>query len=457
MATVSSFGAAGEVTGSMHLVDVNGLRILVDCGLFQGEGEERNHDPFPFDPSSVDVLILTHAHLDHIGRVPLLYKHGFAGTLVATAATFAIAREMLVDSANVMQANARARQRQEGIACEPLYGEDDVVLVLRMPHVTLPYHKPHQLARHVTATLFRAGHILGSAMVELSFQEGERTKRLVFSGDIGRPRRTLIPGTEPLRDADAVFVEATYGDREHPLPEKATFDLEAALRETIDRRGIAMIPAFALSRTQELIYLLSLMDARERLNSPVYVDTPLGIRLTALYPRFSSELKNEVNEHFSVRGGPFSFPGLHLLRSPDESMALNRLDGPAVIIAGAGMCDGGRIGHHFRFHAGNRDNSILFVGYQVPGTKGRRIVDGERVVPFHGEDVRFRARIITIDGFSAHGGAGEITRWLAGFDRLEQVHLIHGEPDALAAMRTRLRDQLGHRAHIVRPKEHIYV
>ncbi|MFV8834112.1 MBL fold metallo-hydrolase RNA specificity domain-containing protein [Aquisalimonas sp. APHAB1-3] len=457
MATVSSFGAAGEVTGSMHLADINGLRVLIDCGLFQGEGEARNHDPFPFDPRSVDVLILTHAHLDHIGRVPLLYKHGFSGTLITTPATYAIAREMLADSANVLQAEARARRQKEGTASEPLYDADDVARVLRMPNRLLPYHVAEQLMAGVRVTLYRAGHILGSAMVELTFQESAQTKRLVFSGDIGRPQRTLIPGTEALRDADTVFVEATYGDRENPPLEQAVADLESALRETTDRGGIALTPAFALSRTQELIYLLSLMEARGTLEVPVYVDTPLGIRLTALYPRFDNELKPEVNTHFATREAPFRFPGLQLLQTPDESMALNRLDEPAIIIAGAGMCEGGRIGHHFRFHAGNPDNSVVFVGYQVPGTKGRRIVDGEPVVPFHGADVHFRARIIAINGLSAHGDAAEITRWIGGFDRLGQIHLIHGEPDALAAMRRRLREELGHRAHIVVPKEHIHV
>lgn len=454
MATVTSYGAAQTVTGSCHLVKIGSIRILIDCGMFQGNGNEgRNYDPFEFNPSKVDYLILTHAHLDHIGRVPKLIKDGFNGRIIATKATRDIAKIMLLDSANILleeyktiRRKARRRGEEESVL-EPLYTKDDVKEVFGKKWCTLEYFEEHKLKQHVRVSFGNAGHIMGSAFVMLDYNEENKYKRIVFSGDLGSPNRLIIDNPDNVGEADFLFIESTYGDRKHKPLEQSVEEFKEAVVSTLRQNGNVIIPSFALERTQEILWLLHEMHNKGELpKCRIFLDSPLAIKATKLYNSYPIHLSDELQYS---SGDPFSFAWLEPTTTREQSVAINKVKERSIIIAGSGMCNGGRIMHHLKHRLWNPRNAIVFVGYQVRGTLGRSIVDGEKLIKIYGEDIIAKAKIYTINGFSAHADQSELIEWMRPIDGLKNVRLIHGETDKMEIFAKAIKDELGYEADIM--------
>lgn len=454
MATVTSYGAAQTVTGSCHLVKIGSIRILIDCGMFQGNGNERrNYDPFEFDPSKVDYLILTHAHLDHIGRVPKLIKDGFNGRIIATKATRDIAKIMLLDSANILleeyktiRRKARRRGEEESVL-EPLYTKDDVKDVFGKKWCTLDYFEERKLKQHVRVSFGNAGHIMGSAFVMLDYNEDNKYKRMVFSGDLGSPERLIIDNPDNISEADFLFIESTYGDRKHKPLEQSIGEFKEAVVSTLRQNGNVIIPSFALERTQEILWLLHEMHNKGELpKCRIFLDSPLAIKATKLYNSYPIHLSDELQYS---SGDPFSFAWLEPTTTREQSVAINKVKERSIIIAGSGMCNGGRIMHHLKHRLWNPKNAIVFVGYQVRGTLGRSIVDGEKLIKIYGEDIIAKAKIYTINGFSAHADQSEMIEWIRPIDGLKKVCLIHGETDKMEVFAKAIKDELGYEADIM--------
>ena len=451
MVTVTSYGAAQTVTGSCHLLKIGSIRILIDCGMFQGSGgANKNYEPFEFDPSKIHYLILTHAHLDHIGRVPKLIKDGFNGKIIATKATKDIAKIMLLDSASILQEEyktirkkARRRGEDENIQ-EPLYKKEDVKDVFAKKWLTLEYFVEHKLKQHVRVSFGNAGHILGSAFVMIDYQDESKYKRVIFSGDIGSPQRLVIDSPDNVDRADTLFIESTYGDRRHKPLEESIEEFKEAVISTLKQNGNVIIPSFALERTQEILWLLHEMhDGGVLPKCKIFLDSPLAIKATKLYNRYPVHLRDEV-QYSSVNGkDPFSFAWLEKSISRDQSMAINKVKERCIIIAGSGMCNGGRIMHHLKHRLWNPKNAIVFVGYQVKGTLGRSIVDGEKFVKIYGEDVVAKAKVYTINGFSAHADQSELIEWIRPIEGIEDICLIHGEIDKMEVFANAIKSELG--------------
>jgi metallo-beta-lactamase family protein len=426
-------GAAGGVTGSCHLVEAGGRRILVDCGMFQGRRElhEDNAADFGFDPAGVHVLLLTHAHLDHCGRIPLLVKRGFSGEIVATAATRDLTRLILLDSAHLHEEEARRRRHHgaEGAARAPLYDTIDALDAMERFGRVAAYGRTVDLGHGARATFFEAGHILGSASILLEVSEEGRHRRILFSGDIGPLERPLLNPPAPPAGADVVVMESTYGDRDHRDLQSSVDEFHAAIRAADARGGNVIIPTFALERAQELLFYL-----REGAQSGaipkglrVFLDSPMAISATRIFGRHPEAMKPGITA--MIRGGtdPFRLPNLHMTREASESMALNRIRSGAVIMAGSGMCTGGRVRHHLRHNLAHRDCSVIFVGFAARGTLARIIVDGAKTVTLFGDEVPVRAHVHTINGFSAHAGQGDLVDWHRRTGTPEITFLVHGE------------------------------
>jgi metallo-beta-lactamase family protein len=425
------------VTGSCHLFECAGLRILVDCGLYQGgrELEEENAQPFGFDASRIDLLLLTHAHLDHCGRLPLLVKRGFRGEIVATPATRDLAEIVLLDSAHLQEEEAEHRHRRtrhrDEPPPEPLYGSSDATSTLERFGRTAGYGVPIRLGDGVTARFTDAGHILGSASVVLDVREGATVRRIVFSGDVGSSGHPFVADPAPPPEADYVVMETTYGDRDHRGLAESVEELWAAVAETLARGGNVIIPTFALERAQEILFFLRQGIERGRLPSwlPVYLDSPMAISATEIMRRHPECYGNEARRVLAGGADPFAQPGLRLLRDASESIALARMVGGAVILAGSGMCTGGRVRHHLQHNLWRQQSSVVFVGYAGRGTLARRIIDGADTVEIFGEPVKVRARVYTINGFSAHAGQRDLLAWLAPTGRPRTTFLVHGDPE----------------------------
>jgi metallo-beta-lactamase family protein len=446
---ITFYGAAQTVTGSQHLISVNGKQILLDCGLFQGRRAEtyaRNHR-FAFEPGQVDAVLLSHAHIDHCGNLPNLVKQGFAGPVYGTPATSHLTDLLTQDSGHIHESDAAylnkklARRGQPLI--QPLYTIKDARKA--SGHlVDQAYDRPFTVAPGITATFVEAGHILGSAAVVLDLEEDGRKVRLMFSGDIGRRGLPILRDPVLPRDIDNLIMECTYGDTSHDPPETAYHALRAVLRRTFDRGGKVIIPAFAVGRTQTLVYdLHQMIDRGEISRVPVFVDSPLAINVTDVFQRHLDCFDEEAQAFMrrDPHGQALGFDLLNYTRSVEESKAINYRKGPLVIISASGMAETGRILHHLRNNLADRRNTILITSWMAPHTLGRRLAEGQSSVKIFGQKHRVRSEVVSIDGLSAHAGEEFLVQYaLAASRTARSIYLVHGEPDAAAALRHKLSD-----------------
>ncbi|MDH3994531.1 MAG: MBL fold metallo-hydrolase [Gammaproteobacteria bacterium] len=448
MATITFHGAAQEVTGSCHLLEGPGIgRVLLDCGMHQGgDAVERIQDEeFPFDPASIDAVVLSHAHLDHSGMLPRLYHEGFTGPVICTSATAELLDIMLNDSVGLYlrdleRTNIRNARRGRP-ELEPIYTKDDVEAVLKQCEGHR-YGESFSLGESASVCFHDAGHILGSAIVEITVREQGQEKTLVFSGDLGKQDSVLMNEPASLQQADVLLVESTYGDREHRGEQDTVIQLRDVLCETWRVGGSVMIPAFAVGRTQDLLFHLGCLHHQGELdNWEIFLDSPMAIAVTRVYDRWLKLLDgDDVRQLSDVQKTSLEkfLPTLNLTSSTEESMAINRIKGGAIIIAGSGMCTGGRIRHHFKQRIWDSRNTIVFTGYQARGTLGRVLVDGARNIKLFNEQYVVKARIETLGGLSAHAGQAELLAWIAGFQPPPRTLLVHGEPRAQDALGDKL-------------------
>ena len=439
-------GAAREVTGSCHIVRTGGRTILLDCGLFQGrraESAEKNrHLPVPVE--EIDAVVLCHAHIDHAGRLPLLAKHGYDKTVWCTAATRDLAAIMLADSAHIQESDANFLSRRHKEAVEPLYDMDDAKRIVDCM-IGVPYHKAVDVLPGVRATFFDAGHILGSASVLLEVTEDGKTKRLVFSGDIGRAGLAIIRDPQPPPQADVVIMESTYGNRDHESVAGAKEHLARIVRETAARGGRVLIPAFAVGRTQELVYdLHELVRAGEIPRIPIYIDSPLATNATSVFESHP-EVFDRTEDLVRAVDHLFHFDLVTYTRDVEESKRLNTLHGPMIIIAASGMVESGRILHHLVHGATEPRNTILVVGFMAEHTLGRRIVEKRPMIRVFGDEIPLRANVEILNGYSAHADRTGLLHWLDAVKQsspsLGHVYLVHGEPEAQDAFQAQLAER----------------
>jgi metallo-beta-lactamase family protein len=453
---ITFHGAAGTVTGSQHLIEVNDHRILLDCGLFQGkrkEAFERNRQFPEYDPKSIDVLILSHAHIDHSGNIPSLVKKGFEGDIICTPATRDLCAMMLADSAHIQERDVefvnRKRKKQGKNPFEPLYTQEDAITAMNY-FMGMPYGRQRQILPGVYLTLVDAGHMLGSASIILDIEHREAKKdvRVVFSGDIGREGIPIIRDPEPITDGtDILIMESTYGSRLHePYPD-AEKALEKIVNDTHRRGGCLLIPAFAVGRTQQLVYNLhQLYNRRDIPKMPIYVDSPLATNVTQVFRLHPETYDEEIRQFLMTDkdSNPFGFDMLTYTRSVEESKELNFLREPAIIISASGMMEAGRILHHLRNRIENPDCTILIVGWQAPNTLGRRIMEGNETVRIFGEEFHPRAQVQALHGFSGHADRNELLAWAGAMTKKpRRTFLVHGEPDSSEALAQALKSDIG--------------
>jgi metallo-beta-lactamase family protein len=451
---ISFLGACGTVTGSMYLITTDKKRkILVDSGVFQGEWEDLNHSSFPFDPYEIDYVILTHAHLDHIGRLPKLVKEGFEGKILGTPATLDLARIILMDAAKLQSEEfetQKKRNDRKGIETpEPLYTLEDAIATMSYFKPISGYDKEIEILEGVTITWRDAGHILGSAFLEMTI-DGHK---VVFSGDLGNRNKPIIrdPESIKMKDAELIVVESTYGSRLHKSIEESKEEFLNALKETLPK-GNVVIPSFAIERAQDLLYYIREFKEEGLLSKDVkvFLDSPLAISATNIFRAHKECFDDEARELLKQKRDLFSFPNLFFTRSKEASMEINNIKSGAIIIAGSGMCTGGRIKHHLKHNLWREECAVLFVGYQAAGTLGRRIVDGEKEVEIYGETVKVNSKIYTINGFSAHADQQEILDWVSPVDKNTKVVITHGEEVERDALAEKLKE-LGFN-EILKPK-----
>jgi metallo-beta-lactamase family protein len=447
MATLTFLGAAGTVTGSRYLLEAGGERLMIDCGLFQGEKELRlrNWSPFPVDPSTIQWLVLTHAHLDHTGYIPRLINEGFRGQVLATQATVDLAHLLLPDSGHLQEEDAAYANKKHFSKHEPalaLYTYEDAVKSLDFFRA-VDESKSVEVSSHFVLRFFPAGHILGARSIEVAVRENGTVRKVLFSGDLGRYRQLIIREPAAPNAADYLLVESTYGDRLHP-----TDDFRARLvsiaESTAARGGSVVIPAFAVGRTQELLYVFRELIAQGKMHSlPIYVDSPMAIDTTDLYRRHREDHNLEMDKLEAQGIKPFSPPDVHFARSVEESKALNDSRFPTIIISASGMATGGRVVHHLARCLPDDRNTILFVGFQAAGTRGQTIQSGARTVKMYGEQVPICAQIEYMENLSGHADYGEILRWLGELPKApNKTFLVHGEPRAGQALKEKIAQQL---------------
>ena len=441
MATLTFLGAARTVTGSKYLLDVDGQRILIDCGLFQGlkELRLRNWGPLPVPPETIDAVVLTHAHIDHSGWLPRLVGQGFNGPIYSTGGTFDLCKLVLPDAAHLQEEDAKFANRRgysKHHPALPLYTEEDAAEALTRFRIA-PYGKKIEVVKGIEIEFINAGHLLGSSYV-LVTRTDKSGGRILFGGDLGRYARPILPDPSPGVDADVLLIESTYGDRIHPDEDDGE-RLAQIIKDTMARRGKVIVPAFAIGRVEELLYWLFRLEDEQRLDKvPIYVDSPMALKGIAYYDARTDELDKEI---VAMRR---KLPRFTAVNSGLESKALVERDQPAVIIASSGMATGGRVVHHLFAGLPDPRNTVLFVGFQAAGTRGRQLVDGAQHVKIFGQHVPVHARIEKIDGMSSHADAGEIVRWLRTFPRAPKTtYLVHGEIIAQDALKLRITKELG--------------
>jgi metallo-beta-lactamase family protein len=441
-------GAAGEVTGSCALAESGGLRFLVDCGMFQGgpEARAKNRAPFPFDPRALDFVLLTHAHIDHSGLLPRLVAEGYRGPVYATPATCDLLQVMLMDSAHIQEKEAEwsreAHSRANGNG-EPLYNAAQAQQALKQLRA-VAYDREVMPAAGVRCLYRDAGHILGSAIIEMWATAAGTTRKIVFSGDIGSPARPIVRDPTPISDADVLVVESTYGNRLHRSMADTLAELEHAINDTLERkRGNIIVPAFAVGRTQDLLYLLSDMHRRGRIpDLDVYVDSPMAMKATEITLRHSQILDKETATLIAHLRQGGKGPRIHFVQDVEESIGLQRIERGAVIISASGMCEAGRIKHHLKHNLDRKESTILITGFQAAGTLGRRLVDGAREVRIFGIPIPVRADIYTINGLSAHADQAGLLGWLRHFKRAPDTYVVHGEQDTAELFAGAIRQEL---------------
>lgn len=457
MIKLYSLGAAGEVTGSKHILQVNNHAVMIDCGAFQGKrqiSDDKNRNfasssTDGFDPATLDAVVLTHGHYDHCGLLPVLAKRGYHGNIYATPATRDIANLVMMDSARIQARDAeflakQANKKGEKFSWKPLFSEDDVVKTANQI-ISVSYNREIYIAPNIALEFFDAGHILGSAFALLTVTDGERVMRILFTGDIGRKEKPIIrnPATS-FPAPDYIVLESTYGDRKHEDRDIAIKKLERLIKESCQKRGKIIIPSFAIERAQELVFYLHILTDKRRIPVvPIYVDSPMAANATSVFRVHPECYDESVNEAFlRHHKNPFGFNSLMFTTSVEESKALNKKDGPMIIISADGMCEAGRVQYHLAADIGDERNTVLIVGYMAENTLGRKIRDGAKEVHILGETYQVRARVETLNAFSAHADYTEMTKWLQDSDtsNLKSIFLVHGEPDAQSAFVAHLHE-----------------
>jgi metallo-beta-lactamase family protein len=442
MAKITFLGAAGTVTGSKYLLEAGGKRLLVDCGLFEGSRQlkQRNWEPLPIDPASIDWVLLTHAHIDHTGYLPRLVRNGFRGPIYSNAATRELCELLLPDSAHLQEEDARYAAKKNYSSHKPplpLYTVEESQAALRQFR-QIPYHDPFTISPEFSVLPHDAGHILGATWLELTIAENGKQTLVVFSGDIGRYDQPILRDPEPPTRADFLLCESTYGDRDHPTG-SVLDELAEVINRTAKRGGAVVIPAFAVDRTQLLLYYIHQLRLQQKIpNLPIYLDSPMAINITTMYVKHAADhdlKKQDIPD-------PFNVGEVHMTRTVEESKKINDVVSPCIIISASGMITGGRILHHLARRLPDSRSTVLLVGFQAEGSGGRALLDGAKYLRIHGEQVPVRAQVVEIGQLSAHAGKSELIRWLSGFQAPpRQTFLVHGEPSGLNGLRDAIASQ----------------
>ncbi len=445
-------GGARNVTGSRHVLEIDDVRIMVDCGLYQERDlRDRNWDPCPVDPGSIDAVLLTHAHLDHIGWLPKLVKDGFRGKVYCTAATAELSEIVLFDSAHLQKEDAefkKKRHKREGregkFPVEPLYLAEHVEDAIKL-FVPCDYESPIQIKQGIEAYFYDAGHILGAAMIKIHINRNGKKCTVLFSGDIGRVNRPIIEDPTFFDEADYVVMESTYGDRIHEDKDNSREMLMKVINETVAAGGNIVVPSFSIERSQDLLYYINELIHKDKIpHLLVFLDSPMAIKATKIFMEHPELYDSEMLEHVNNHQSPFAFTGLQMTSTPDQSKAINRITGTVMVIAGSGMCTGGRIKHHLVNNISRPESAILFAGYQAVGTLGRQIVDGKEEVRILGKTYPVRAKIYRMHGFSGHADQEELLHWVTRLKKApKKVFIVHGEPEATSAFSQLVKKKTG--------------
>jgi metallo-beta-lactamase family protein len=463
---LSFLGAAGNVTGSRHLLEVNGVKVLVDCGLYQErEFRHRNWDEFPVPPSQIDAVLLTHAHLDHCGLVPKLVKEGFKGRIHCTDATAEIAKIVMADCGHIMEEDAaykKKRHKREGRIpprpVQPLYTVQDAQACENL-FSTVRYEQTVKIADGVEATFYDAGHILGASIIKVKVQFDGETRTVLFSGDIGRDGKPILCDPTVFEEADYVLIESTYGDRDHESVDDIKNKIAKAVNWAIESGGNIVIPSFSIERSQEVMYYFNQLHMEKKIpHMMVFLDSPMAIRVTKVFKEHPEMFDKEMKELLRNHDSPFDFEGLKMSLSTKESKAINQIHGTVVIIAGSGMCTGGRVKHHLVNNITRPECIILFVGYQAMGTLGRQIADGAKEVRLHGQKFPVKAKVARVHGFSAHADRNEMLKWLSSMKKApKQIFIVHGEKSASQSFADFLIERLGWNVTVPRYQDQIVI
>ncbi|MEJ2725734.1 MAG: MBL fold metallo-hydrolase [Deltaproteobacteria bacterium] len=462
MIKVTCLGATGTVTGSNFLVEsAQGKRVIVDCGLFQGGRlmEERNRHDWGFDPRQINTLFLTHAHIDHSGKIPKLVKDGFHGRIITSPPTADLCAIMLLDSAHIQEMDAewqtRKNRRKSSAEVLPLYTTEDAEASLKL-FSPVERDRIIEVEPGIKARLRNAGHILGSSILELWVEENDETLKIVFSGDLGKKDQLIVRDPHEIFDSDYLFLESTYGDRLHRTFDESKEELSEAIQSAVAHGEKIIIPAFAVERTQEILYILGEFQREGKLpDIPIYVDSPLAIKATRIFRKNKKYYDEEARAIVAQGFDPFDMPNLRFTESTEESIAINKRSGSAIVIAANGMCTAGRIKHHLKHNLWREGASLVIVGFQAKGTTGRKIVEGAKNVKIFGENVSVKAKVYTIGGFSAHADQQDLLDWVNHFESKPRVFLIHGEPKASNALAEKIRSVHALETHVPRWKERL--